>query len=215
MNSYRNGQEGVWLVNKFVLVSCIKLDNGEEVGHDGPVVVLANTMDPSFALFFPVSKENASIINYVLENEGEYDIDTDILGVYKTMINSWRAGDRFLSGLIMDSVYDEEKEEDVMMIRLALVDNRNGTLDSLVHVNFVHGMLLAAMEKTEIIIGEKILEKLMPEIDDDDDEDEDETEGVSIKKKINKKKVKKHDFPEDKNLLEIVKKIMNSNIKKD
>ena len=50
----RDCRGGVGLVNKFVLVSCIELEDNEKTDYEGPVVVLANATDPSFALFFPI-----------------------------------------------------------------------------------------------------------------------------------------------------------------
>ena len=181
-------------MNKFVVIKCIEVD---ENGYSGYCVILACASDPSFMLFFPISKENAKIINYVLKDNSKYDINTNILGIYKTMIDSWKSSDRFLSGIIMDSVYNEEMKEDVLMIRLALSDH-DGNIDSLVHVNFLHATLLAAMEEVDVIVSDKLLEKMVPEND-----------GSEEKRNISTNDT----FPEDKKIVDIAKKIMGGKIK--
>jgi len=185
-------------MNRFEIVPCMEV---KENGYSGPCVMLACVTDPSFVLFFPVSSENAKIINFVLkEDETKYDINTSVLGIYKTMVESWKLGDRYLAGVIMDTVFNEEFKDDVLSIRMVLCDH-NGELDSLVYVNFVHAMLLAAMEQTKIIVSEKLLSKMMSGSDDEED---------GKKTKNNKSK---HNFPEDKKIVEIAKKIMSGKIK--
>lgn len=181
-------------MNRFEVIKCIEVN---ENGYDGPCVIMVNASDPSFMLFFPIAKESAKIINYVLKENSKYDINTNVLGIYKTMIDSWRSSDRFLSGIIMDTVYNEEIKDEVLLIRLALSDD-NGQIDSLVYVNFLHAVLLAAMEGVDIIISDKLLSKMVP-----DNEDNDEKHSV---------KPAPH-FPEDKKIVEIAKKIMGGKIK--
>ena len=121
------------------------------------------------------------------------------------MINSWRSSDRYLSGIIMDSMYDKDLKEDILMTRLALAGN-NGELDSLVHVNFLHAILLAAMEAVEIIVSDKLLAQMMPPPPTDEDE-----EGNGEKRR--KPKSKTPHFPEDKKIVDIAQKIMSGKIK--
>jgi len=151
--------------------------------------------DPSFVLFFPLSRDNAKIINFVLKDDSKYDINTNILGIYKTMINSWEATDRYLSGIIMDTIYSEEVEEEVLTVRLALAD-KEGKLDSLVHVSFLHSVLLAAMEGVDIIVSDKLLSKMVPE-----------------ESKENAGKSSPPHFPEDKKIVDIARKIMGGKVK--
>ena len=161
--------------------------------------------EPNFMLFFPVSKENSDVINYVLKEEGEYDVNTNVIGIYKTMIDSWSSSDRYLSGIIMDAVYDKELKDDVLMIRLALA-NDEGNLDSLVHVSFLHAILLTAMEGSEIIVGDKLMEQMMPsEFNDENNENEE--------KETKKNKTKTPEFPGDKKIVDIARKIMSGKIK--
>ena len=185
-------------MNKFIILSCIDV---KENDYDGPCIVLGCISDPSFMLFFPISEENAKVITYVLEGNDDYDINTNILGIYRTMVNSWQASDRYLSGIIMDAVYDKNVKDELLSIRLALSNQENGDLDSLVPVNFLHAVLLAAMERVEIIVSEKLLEQMMPS---SEKKERDERRG---------KNNKSEHFPEDKALVDIAKKIMSGKVK--
>jgi bifunctional DNase/RNase len=168
-----------------------------EENYNGTCVIISRISDPSFMLFFPISKENAKIINYVLKEDSKYDVNTNILGIYKTMIDSWKAGDKYLSGIIMDTNYNHELKDEVLVIRLALADS-DGHLDSLVHVNFLHSVLLAAMEGVDIVVSDKLIEKMIPE----EDEKMNSLQNCSIQH-----------FPEDKKIVDIARKIMNGKIK--
>ena len=179
-------------MNKFEVIKCIDVNEGD---YDGTCVVMACSTDPSFMLFFPISKDSSKMINFVLKENSKYDINTNILGIYKTMIDSWSAGDRFLSGIIMDTTYNEELKDEVLMIRLCLSDS-DGEIDSMVHVNFLHAIMLAAMEGVNIIVSDKLIAKMVPE-----DENED------------KRSHNPHSFPEDKKIVDIAKKIMGGKIK--
>ena len=160
---------GLRVMNKFSVLSCVNVGDLErdvndaeapiEFEYDKPLVVLSCVADPTFLLFFPISEENSKTIRYILSNQ-QYDSNTNILGIYRTMIDSWAAGDRNLSGIIFDSVYDKDRQDDILKIRLALC--HNGMLDSLVNVNFVHAVLLSAIERVDIIISEELLSKLAP-----------------------------------------------------
>lgn len=180
-------------MNRFTVIKCTDVN---EDGYKGSCVIMASSTDPSFMLFFPINKENAKTINYVLKDNSQFDINTNILGIYRTMIDSWYNSDRFLSGIIMDTIYDEELDDEVLMIRLALSDT-NGNLDSLVYVNFLHAILLAAMEKVDVIVSDKLLAQMMP----DDEKDENPATRPAPH------------FPEDKKIVDIAKKIMGGKTK--
>jgi len=184
-------------MNKFEVVKCIDM---KESDYDGPCVILGCKSDPSMLLFFPVNKDSSKMINYVLDEDNEYDINTNVLGIYKTMIDSWNASDRFLSGIIMDNIWDEEIKDDILSIRLAISD-QSGEIDSMVHVNFLHAILLSAMQDVGIIISDRLLSKMVPDNDEDEDEEE----------KPKKKKIPH--FPEDKKIVDIAKKIMSGKTK--
>jgi len=213
-------------MNKFTVFSCIRV---REDDYDGPCLIMACVSDPSFMLFFPVSEDNAKIISYILDGNDDYGVDTNILGLYKTMIDSWRSSDRYLSGVVMDTVYDDEHDGNVLVIRLALSDNK-GNLDSLVRVNFLHAILVAAMEKTYVVVSDELIEQMMPpeyseEIDEDmflneegDEEDEEDEEGDNLfdvdneERKFHKRVQDAVALPEDKNIVDIARKIMSGKI---
>ena len=186
-------------MNRFKILKCVEL---KEDGYDGPSVVLACSSDPEFMLFFPVAEDSSKLINYVLERNNKYDVNTNILGIYKTMVDSWKSTDKYLCGVIMDSVYDQELKDEVLSVKIALSD-MEGDLDSLVNVNFLHSVILAAMENVDIVICDSLLNKMIPE-DEEDDENEEDTKN---------KQPKQQHFPEDKKIVDIAKKIMSGKVK--
>lgn len=213
-------------MNKFVVVNCINMDQDESVDYDGIAVALANTANPSFVLFFPINQENASVINSIMRNRKEgktiADINTSVLDVYKTMLDSWLAGDHFLSGILVEVSYSEEFQEEVIAAKITLSSIKSGRVEGVVKINFIHAILLAAIENLEIIVSEEILDKLVPERPDEDEENEDGEEGeedeegtVDTKKpsRNNKDKKDASKYPIDKDILETARKIMNGKIK--
>jgi len=200
-------------MSRFIIASCITM-KGKSSGesnlstdppvpkgdYEGTVVVLANVNNPAFMLFFPFKKEQAGMVNYLLEgHDGEYDANTEDLGLYKAMVDSWKAGDRYLSGVILDAVYDKDEKQDVPLVRLALID-RSGNLDDLVTVSFAHGILISAMEKAEIIVGESLLSKMVPFGSEGKDGPSDSNP---------------RGFPEDKNIIQIVRDIMDAPVEEN
>jgi len=189
------------MMNKFLVFPCIKQNN--ENGYKGPVVTLACASNLSFVIFFPISEENSKLINYILDHKpSEYNSNLNIIGIYKTMLDSWEAGGRFLSGISLDTEYDFDSKEETIDVRL-VISNEQGSVDSIIKVNFVHAILLAAMERREILVSSNLLKKLMPISEDEISEDGDTDE----KHQENKK------FPVDKDILDLAKKIMSGKIK--
>jgi hypothetical protein len=191
-------------MNKFLVFPCVEQD--EENGYSGPVVSLASTANVTFMLFFPIAEEYSHILNFLLKNEESTKTNLQLLAVYQTMVNSWKAGDRYLAGIVMDIVYDEETEEDIISPTLIICDS-NGNVDAVLNVNFVHAVMLAAMERKEVIVTNELLNKLLPFSDGGEEEAED---GADI---FHSKTEDKSPFPVDKQILDIAKNIMNG--KKD
>lgn len=183
-------------MNKFIVFSCI-IPKDNNIPH----VVLRCVDDPGFALFFPANDEIASVLKYIIDGDGQYDINTKVLGIYRTMIDSWNASDNYLSGIIMDLIYDKTSKEDLLSIRLALSSKHTGEIEGLVYVNFINAIMLAALEKVEIIISDLIISKMIP------------SEEYDMKKNNEIPKISKNNFPEDKNILNIAKEIMSGKIK--
>jgi len=189
-------------MNKFYVFPSIK-DDGTLQNYHGSILPLACTNNMSFVLFFPIPEHAAKLIDYILkENPKNYNINMDTIGVYKTMLDSWRVGGRFLSGIILDSSYDKESNEDIILAQL-MVSDESGIMDSIVKVNFVTAVTLAALERQEVLVSSELLEKLMPSQDEDEEGDKD------IADEIDKTKSK---YPVDNDILEMAKKIMSGKI---
>lgn len=188
-------------MNKFVVFACLKLEEAEGSEYEGSVVVLAHSADPSLMLFFPVSEQDALVISNILNDDdnANYDVDVNILGIYATMLASWRAGDRYLSGIAIDTTYNDDMNKEIPLVRLILSDH-NGMVESFVRVNFIHAVLLAAMENVDIIINDKLLNIMLPNSEKSIDEIKTSHDGH---------------FPEDKNIINIAKKIMEGRINED
>jgi len=188
-------------MNKFMIVSCVELDKSEN-GYGGPAIVLGCVADPLLVLFFPIPQDKAEMLNYLLK-EGDYNINTESIGLYKTMLDSWMAGNRFLSGIILDCIYDEETDDEIMNVEFVLSNRSSGLIESVVPVSFVNSMILAAMQGLEVIVTMKLLDKLLPDDDDDEDEEDNNEEDVEDNKSA---------FPEDNAILDIVKGIMDGKL---
>ena len=187
---------------KFLVFPCLK--QSEDEGYNGTVVTLASTANISFVLFFPVSDENANMINYILETHPDkINCNTGALGIYKTMLDSWTAGNRFLSGIVMDSEFDQKTDEDIISVKMLLSDSDSGMVESVVPSNFIHGIMLAAMERKEIFVSDNLLSRLIPDDEDDEDREIDpEDRTPSDQAEL-----------DDKKILDIAKDIMSGGIK--
>ena len=186
-------------MSKFMVFSCSNVDS-RDTGHNysGNVAILACANDPSLMLFFPILEENAEILSFILQEDSEIDINTSSLGIYQTMINSWLSLDKYLSGIVMDLVYDPKVEDYIMEVKLA-ISTKYGALDSVVKVNLVHAILLSVMEGVEIIVTNELLNRLMP--------DEEFEEGPPM---LEKKNGEDKSYPKDQNILKIAKNIMEA-----
>ena len=183
-------------MNKFLVFPCIE-QNDE--GYQGKVVSLASTSNLTFVLFFPIAQEYADMINFVLKKENN-SVNFQLLSVYQTMLDSWKAGDRYLAGIVMDIVYDEDAEEDIISPTLIICDS-NGNVDAVLNVNFVHAVMLAAMNRKEVLVTNELLAKLLKDPDADEDSEEEQESDVEQKKDDKR-------FPVDKQILDIARDIM-------
>ena len=184
---------------------------GLEEGQNGFVVPLIADFNDNIVLCFAVDKENADLINFVLEEENKSKISMHdgIVGVYKTMLSSWKAGERFLSGIILDAVYDADGKDLALDAHFVLVDS-NGRLDSFAKTTFIHAVVTAAIEDMEIYVTDDLFEKLKPAEQNESEEDDDD-DGGTLAPKPNSPKSK--DFPIDHNLLKKAKEIMDGTVK--
>jgi len=192
-------------MSKFMVFSCSNVSSGETGNnYTGDVAILACANDPSLLLFFPISKENAELLSYLMKDDSVIDINMASLGIYQTMINSWLSSDRYLSGIVMDMVFDPKIKDYVMEVKLA-ISTKYGALDSMVKVNIVHAILLSVMEGTEIIVTNELLDRLMPDEDEGGEGDEDSS--LMSRRKLENDA---DHFPQDQNILKIVKNIMQA-----
>lgn len=195
-------------MNRFALFPCIVQKDGAN-GYDGPLASLVSQLNTNLVLFFPISEENASIVNYALndENRKKISVNQDTIGIYKTMIESWKSGDRYISGIILDAKFDPESKEDIIDASVILID-ANGDLDTVVKTNFVHAMVVVAIEDMEIYVTDSLFDKLKPPPEEEDDNDEDNENG-SPRPPTPESKT---EYPIDKNIISIAKQIMNGKV---
>jgi len=209
-------------MNKFLVFPCVKQNNMN--GYNGSAVMLACSVNINYVLYFPMSDENAALINYILDKPAtRITIDSgSVLGVYRTMLDSLTSGDRFLSGIFMDTELDPESQREDIIPRL-IISDEHGAIDAIVRVNFVHAVIIAAMERKEILISKEMLQKLIP-IDKEEkngkneenvmtSEELTEDEKDTSKQKNKKEELPKKSFPVDSEILDIAKKIMSGKIK--
>jgi len=100
-------------MNRFTILKCV--ENSEKIfsnsQYNGSLIVLVSVSDPSVQIFFPLSKENGILLRQILFGEGKIDANTDVIGIYKTMLDSWRSSDEFLSGVIIDVTKNTKNTE--------------------------------------------------------------------------------------------------------
>jgi hypothetical protein len=131
--------------------------------YSGKVIALSNVDDPNLLIFFPISDSNAKLINKFIKHDYSKDdsIDLSNFSIYSAMSDSWKSSERYLSGIIMDSVIDEDSGEDVIQVKLMLSDV-NGYLHSLISVGFFGALMLSILENVEIFLTEELLAMILP-----------------------------------------------------
>jgi hypothetical protein len=194
--------------NKFYVFPKIDIDNFEiEDDFEGSLISLVSINDLSLVLLFPINEDTMDLVNFILSEEKDVeniDYYMDKLNVYQTMIDSWKSSDRFLSGIILDLEFNTKTEEDFLNVKLIISDS-SGDVDSVVDASFESAILLSSIEKKEIFVTNKLLNKLLPKNDhlneNYDDEvlnDLENNEGVS-----------------DPQIVDIAKQIISGKIKDD
>jgi len=190
-------------MNRFHVMPCVDRSQVNENASEGTVLPLASEIHSNCILFFPVSKEVAKIANYIMEVDEESDDSlVHMVEVFKTMINTWKSGERFLSGIFIDLVYDTESEEDIINVNLMLSSSQDGFIEAVIKVSFVHAIIIAILEDSDIMVSNELLNKLLP--DTIDEEEEDDFDAPLKNNSV---------YPVDDNILKIAKQIMNGKIK--
>ena len=185
-------------MNKFKIFPCIKLDEkdaSESCGSNAIVMVCEN--DSSAVLMFPATAKEASMVDAALGvNKKQF---SGSLSLYRTMMESLFSGYLHLSGVILDVDMDNKKEE-YIDVKLVII-NKDGDIEGYLDTCFIHAVVLVAMEETNVIVTDRLLDKLLPP----DKKPSKHTEISELEKKM--------DYPEDKKLLELAKKIMTGKLK--
>lgn len=187
-------------MNKFLVFPCIDRERDEDDEYKGKVVSFANSTNISFMLFFPIADQYANLINYSLNKESNPSLDMQLFSVYQTMLDSWKAGDRYLSGILFDLEFDEEYSEEIIAPSL-IISDAMGNVDAILKVNFVHAVMLAAMERKEVMVTNELLNQLLP-MDEDDDEEFQGFERSEPPQDQDR-------LPNDKNIVDIARSIMS------
>ena len=173
-------------MNKFLVFPCVKQNRNSYSGH---VISLACAQNINFVLFFPTEEKHADTINYLLDTKPcDFDFNLSSIGIFKTMIDTWKSSGRFLSGIFMDIEYSLKSKDNIITMKL-IISDINGSIDSVVKINFLYGIIIAAMERKEIVVSEDLLTKLSPaaeaylsneDMDDEDMDNEDYDEEQDI-----------------------------------
>lgn len=188
------------MIKKFFITCCV---NNKE--HGTFTLGLVPVEDPSIVISIPVSEEDATIINFLIDPEKfkESKPNNKILGLYKTMLDGFGSSGTFLSGVIVDYEILENDPENFIYCTLCLCKTENGKLESLMKTNFSNSVILAVMANSDVFLTNRLIDKIVPK-------DDEETESEN---KDKEKGTEKKNFPVDKNINKIAKKIMNGKIK--
>jgi hypothetical protein len=184
-------------MNKFLVFPCSEQLRDKEDEYHGAVVSLVSADNSNLTLFFPIPHNYHDLINHILKEDVIETHEYQLISIYMAMLDSWRASERYLAGIILDIEYKKDIEEDNIFPSIILCD-QNGNVDSVMPISFIHAVALGAIEKKEILVSDKLMEKLLPN-DDEDDEDESLYENEEFDDKS---------LPLDQSILDIAKNIM-------
>ncbi len=165
-------------MNKFTVTDCRKdLMPSSELGT---VVCLSNVYDPSLKIFFPIYHDLKSFVDYILSG-GNVDRSisdetiishSNLLSLYQTMIQSWEMGEQYLSGIILDAIYDENKKDNIISAKITLSDFETGDVVVYMPIGFISAIILGALYKKEIIVTMSLLSLVLPGMNGLSDEDD-------------------------------------------
>lgn len=200
-------------MNKFYVFPCARCSRD---GYDGQAIQMACTTNINNVLMFPVDAENAKLIDGILNSTPEsLKTAEGTVKAYRTMLNSWVSGGRFLSGIFMSVEFCQKDMEDVISTCL-IISDEYGAVDSIVRVDFTTAVIIAVLDRKEIILSVELMKKLVPKFNESEKEQEKEqenTETTLTKEKPPAKVKKETEFPIDNDIMEIAKKIMSGKIK--
>jgi hypothetical protein len=183
---------------------CIDQSEVNEGGPSGLVLPLASEIQNNCVLFFPISDDIGSLINHLLEAEETDAQQLHMIEIFKTMISTWKSGERFLSGIFVDKIFDTDSDEDVIHVNLILSSANDGFIEAVIKVQFVHAIIVAVLEGVDIMISNDLLTKLLPEALGEDEGGDDDFDDALDDDNV---------YPVDEDILNIAKKIMGGKIK--
>lgn len=147
----------------------------------------ANSIMKDITEGIDIIDNNKDLISIENANEG-------ILGIYETMLESWSASNRFLSGILFNIERGEETDKVLISCKIILSGD-DGMVDCAFDANLMQALVLSTLLDAYIIFSEELLSFVTPVNDDDEKENQ---------PKNNKK------FPKDDNVVNIVKNIMSN-----
>ena len=115
-------------MNRFHVHPCVPHAEISEEDVEGFVLPLASEIENNCILFFPVPDEDGILINHLLELDEAGQQQVELIEVFKTMIKTWKSGDRFLSGILLDSKYNAEIDEENLQVNVILSSGMMGLL---------------------------------------------------------------------------------------
>jgi|SaaInlV_100m_DNA_2_1039680.scaffolds.fasta_scaffold09804_2 hypothetical protein len=194
-------------MNRFHVHPCVPHAEISEEDVEGFVLPLASEIENNCILFFPVPDEDGILINHLLELDEAGQQQVELIEVFKTMIKTWKSGDRFLSGILLDSKYNAEIDEENLQVNVILSSGNDGFIEAVTKMNFIHAMIISVMEGIDIMVSDELLAKLVPDVFGEDEMEDDQFhEGLDGLEESN-------EAPIDQNILDIAMKIMGGKIK--
>lgn len=169
--------------------------------------------DENIALFFPIPEEDALVINFLIDPKENKDTNPNLklIGLYKTMADGFENSGTFISGVILD--FEAVNNEDLLYCNICLSSIDGGFVESIMKTSFSNAITLAAMIGMNIMVSESLIKKLIPDDAEDPNQSAQTTEDTLPEKKEKKKKEEDKNFPKDKKIESIAKKIMNGKMK--
>jgi hypothetical protein len=180
-------------MNKFRVDKCIYKGEDEEDGPmDNPFVTLVSELTGMEKILFPIPEEYALMINTIIkefeENQSSrFDVNSNKLGVYMTMLQSWNKSGVFLSGFQIDFTSvsapngGEVEVIDVSMILSSIAD---GYVEAIVEISFHNAAVLASILNLPLHLSDNLISKLTSARDGEEDgENEDNKSSQDLKNK--------------------------------
>lgn len=147
------------MMNKFKIVNCAKPNEQSNV-H---MISLMSEFRSDLKIYFPLPESKVNIVKALMSEDSEEEIevqehDKDQLDLYATMIDSWKLGDKIISGVVLDASTSEKSQSLLSSIILVLPD---GQLDLFMKVDFSIAIIVATFEDLPIYITEELLQILL------------------------------------------------------